>query len=62
MGGNNTYLGGRNVNPARASLIRGKTELIPGLGIVKKLDAAVNFGGNRCKVGQSECEMVTFNE
>ena len=48
--------------PARVRLIRAKTELLSVVDIIKKLDAAVNFGGNQFKVGQSEWEMVTFSE
>ena len=29
---------------------------------VKKQDSAVNFGGNHSNIGQSEWEMMTFNE
>ena len=32
------------------------------MGIVKKLDSAVNFGGNQSKFGQSEWEMMTPDE
>ena len=48
--------------PARVRLIRGKTELLPGMDIVRKLDITVPFGGDKFKVGQSEWGMVTFNE
>ena len=61
-GGSNTYLGGRNVQTgARAWLIRGKAELISGMGIIRKPDLEVNFGSNKFKVGQIEWEMMTFN-
>ena len=30
--------------------------------IIRKLAIAVRFAGGQCKVGQSECEMMTFNE
>ena len=48
--------------PARDMLSRGKTELLLGMGIVKKLDLAVNFENNQFKFGQCEWEMMTFNE
>ena len=48
--------------PARATLIRGKSELLLGMDIVKKLDSAANFGTNQFKVGQSEWVMMTFGE
>ena len=48
--------------PARAMLILGKAELLSGMDIVKKLDLAVNFGGNQFKIGQSEWGTMTFNE
>ena len=43
-------------------LIRGKSELLSGMGITKKLDLAANFGRNQSKVGQSEWAMMTFSE
>ena len=48
--------------PSRIRLITGKTELLPGLGIVKKLDIGVCFGRDRAQVGQGEWGMMTFNE
>ena len=53
-----TWSGGM-FKPARAMLIRGNAELLLAIDIVKKLDVAVNFGGNQFKVGQSELEMMT---
>ena len=47
---------------ARVRLIQGKTELLPGMRIVKKLGAAGCFGSDRFKVGQGEWEMMTLNE
>ena len=47
--------------PARVRLIRGKSELLSGMGITEKMDSAVNSGRNQCKFGQSEWGMVTFN-
>ena len=47
--------------PVRARLIRGRSELLMGMDIVKKLDSAVNFGGDQVMVGQSDWEMMTFN-
>ena len=48
--------------PARLMLIRGKTELLAGPDIVKKLDSAVNFWRSQFEVGQSEWEMTAFSE
>ena len=48
--------------PVRVRLIRGKSELLSGMHIVKKPGVAVCFRGDRFKVGQVECDMVTFNE
>ena len=48
--------------PERVRLIRGKTELLSGMGIIKKLDSALNFGSNQIKVGKSESGMKAFNE
>ena len=31
--------------PARVRIIRRKTELLSGIGIIEKMDSAVNFGG-----------------
>ena len=50
-----------NSKPARVILIRGKSELLSGMDIVRKLDIAVRFRGDQFKVGQSEWEMMTFN-
>ena len=47
---------------ARVMLIRGKSELLLGMDIVKKLDLTVNSGRNQFKVGKSECGMMTFDE
>ena len=47
--------------PARVSIIRGKTALLSGMHFVKKLGAAVCFGGERFKVGQGEWDMMTSN-
>ena len=52
---------GGTSKPARVMLTRGKTELLPAMAIVKKLDATVNFGSTRFKVGQCGWEMMTFN-
>ena len=49
-----------NSKPARVILIRGKSELLSGMDIVRKLDIAVRFGVDQFKVGQSEWGMVTF--
>ena len=38
--------------PVRVMLIRGKTELLPGMHLVKKLGALVCFGSDRFKVGK----------
>ena len=46
----------------RVRLIRGKTELILGMHIVKKLAVHVCVGSDRCKVGKCEWEMMTFDE
>ena len=40
--------------PARARLIRGKTDLLSGIDIVKKLDLEVDCGIAPFKVGKSE--------
>ena len=45
-----------NSKPAPVTLIRGKTELLRGMDIIRKLDIAVRLGGDRFKVGQSEWE------
>ena len=47
--------------PAIVRLIRGKTELLRGMDIIKKLDITSNFGGNQRNADQSEWEMMTFN-
>ena len=47
---------------ARVRLIHGKSELQPGMDIIKKLDSALDSGGNQFKDGQSEWAMATFNE
>ena len=47
--------------PALVMLIRGKTEHLPEMNIVRALDIAVCFGIARFKDGQGSCEMVTFN-
>ena len=47
--------------PARVRLIRGKTELLSGMSIIRKIDITVRFGIDQFKVGQSEWGMVTFN-
>ena len=47
---------------ARAMLIRGKSELHSGIGIVKKLDSEVNFGSDQFNVGKSEWAMMTSDE
>ena len=51
-----------NFTPARVRLIRGKTEILAGMGIVRELDIAVRFCGDQFKVGQIEWGMMTFNE
>ena len=40
--------------PARVRLIRGKTELLLGMGIIKKLDLTVNFGGTNSSLGRED--------
>ena len=47
---------------ARLRLVDWKTQLLPRLCIVRKLDVRVFFGRNRFHVGQGEWEMMTFNE
>ena len=48
--------------PVRVRLIRGKTELLAGAHIVKKLGAHVCFGCDRFKVGQGGWEMMRCND
>ena len=48
--------------PVRVMLIRGRSELLSGMGIIKKVDSTVNFGRNQCKVGKSEWKMMAFSE
>ena len=48
--------------PASVRLIRGTTELLLWMGIVKKLDAVVNCGADQFGAGRSEWGMMTFNE
>ena len=48
--------------PVRFRFIRGTSELLLGIDIVKKLDPPVNFGIDQCKVGRSEWRMMTFDE
>ena len=48
--------------PMRARAVGGKTELLPGLDIVRKLDITVVFGIDHFRVGHGELEMVTCNE
>ena len=48
--------------PARAALIRGKTELLSGVDIARGLDIAVRFGGDQFTVGKSKCETVALKE
>ena len=48
--------------PVRVRLIRGKTELLLGMRIVKKLGAQVGFGSDRFKAGQGEWGMMTSDE
>ena len=53
--GDATRIGaGRAPKQVRGRLIRGKTELLPGMDIIKKLGLTVNFGGSQFKVGQVE--------
>ena len=47
--------------PASVRLIRGTTELLLWMGIVKKLDAVVNCGADQFGAGRSEWGMMTFN-
>ena len=47
--------------PARVRLVGGKTELLLGLDIIRKLDITVVFGSDHFSVGQGELEMVTYN-
>ena len=42
--------------------MHGKTELLLGMNIVRKLDIAVSLGGDQFKVGQGEWDMMTFKE
>ena len=51
-----------NRKPARVRLTHGKTELLSGMDIVRKLDIADLPGCDQFKLGQSEWEMVAFNE
>ena len=53
---------GGTFGPVRVRLIRGESELLLGVDIVKKMDSAVNFGSDQFKVGKSEWGMMTFNE
>ena len=48
--------------PARAMLGGGKTELLLGLDIIRKLDITVDFGSDHFRVRQCELEMMTYNE
>ena len=50
-----------NPKPARVRLIQCKTELMAGMGIIKKLDIIVRLVCDQFKVGQSEWEMMTCN-
>ena len=54
MGAVITILVGEMFKAARAMLIRGKSELLLGMYIVKKLDSEVNVGSDQFNVGQSE--------
>ena len=54
MGDSVAIWAGGIFKPARVRLIRGKTELFQVVGIIKKPDSPVNFGGNKFKIGQSE--------
>ena len=47
--------------PVRVRLMRGKTELLSGMGIIRELDIAVRFGRDQFKVGQSVWETMTLN-
>ena len=40
----------------------GKTELLLGLDIIRKLDITVDFGSDHFRVRQCELEMMTYNE
>ena len=51
MGAVIPILVGGMIKPARARLIRGISELLSGMDIVKKLDLDVNFRGNQFKRG-----------
>ena len=62
MGASIPICGNGAFKPALVRLIRGKTELLLGAGIIRKLDITVRYGGDQFKVGQIECGMVTFNE
>ena len=46
---------------AGVSLVGGKTELLYGLDIIRKLDITVDFGSDHFRVGQGELEMMTYN-
>ena len=48
--------------PLRVRLIRGKTELLSGMRIVKKLGVQVASESDQFKVGQGEWEMMTLKE
>ena len=48
--------------PVRVRLIEEKTELLPGLDIIRTLDIGVEFGRKRFRVGRGELEMMAFNE
>ena len=48
--------------PVRVRGIRGKTELLSGMHIVKKLGVVVCFGSDRFNVGQGEWKMATSDE
>ena len=48
--------------PVKIRLINGKTELLLGMGIIKKLRSTVDFSCERFQVGQREWKWRTFNE
>ena len=47
---------GGDFRPAKIRLINGKTELLLGMDIIRKLRLAVNFGSEQFQVGQGEWE------
>ena len=48
--------------PVKIRLIDGKTELLLGMDVIRKLQLTVDFGSERFQVGQGEWEAMTFND